>query len=76
MVCVRNNSKLQYNSLGFRPVRNDDDFSDDDYFYSQTHIRDWAPKTGAPMGKVYQDSPSEDEGEDENSLYEKRLLQQ
>ena len=77
MVCVRNNSNLQYNSLGFRPVRNDDDdFSDDDYFYGQKRIKDWAPRTGARVKEVYQDSPSEDEGEDENNLFEKRLLQQ
>ena len=67
-------SNLQYNSLGFRPVRNDDDdFSDDDYFYGQKRIKDWAPRTGARVKEVYQDSPSEDEGEDENNLFEKTV---
>ena len=93
VVCVRSGSKLQYNSLGFQPVRNhDDDLSDDDddYFYGgQGRIKDWAPKTAVRVGAAgggeggrggggveYRDSPSEDEGEDENSLFEKRLLKQ
>jgi hypothetical protein len=79
-VCVKSNSRLQYNSLGFRRVNNDDeDFSDEEeYYYGQSSkIKDWAPKAASKAAKNYRDdSLSSDEGEEENSLFEKRLLRQ
>ena len=84
MVCVKSNSKLQYNSLGFRRVNHDDDdeFSDDDdddFFYGQRGPKkELLSRNGGGGGRrvmdSYRDSPSSDEGEGENALFEKRLL--
>ncbi|XP_070205330.1 carboxypeptidase D-like [Littorina saxatilis] len=77
VICVRSNKSLQYNSLGFKRINDEDDMSDEeDYIYGPGGMNDWAPKAGQKAADVYRDSPSEDEGDDENSLFEKRLLRQ
>ncbi|XP_076452817.1 carboxypeptidase D-like isoform X2 [Babylonia areolata] len=76
VVCRRSGGQLQYNSLGFRQVRNDDDFTDsdeDDFFYRGSNSGKSGLRGVGSGSRVYQDSPSEDEGE--NSLFEKGLLQ-
>nr|KAG5687051.1 hypothetical protein BaRGS_002424 [Batillaria attramentaria] len=74
VICIKSQSKVQYNQLGFRPVRNDDDEDEDeeDYLYGGSRYSDWAPKSGARAAQVFRDSPSEDEEDDK--LFEKRLL--
>lgn len=81
VICVRNRSRLHYNQLGFRPVRNsDDDEEEDDYngnedfFHGHSSSNGWPPKAEARAADIFRDNPSDDEDGDEHSLFEKHLF--
>lgn len=77
VLCIKSQSKVAYNQLGFRPISNKDDDDDEegDYFYGQGRkYTDWAPKSGARATKVFRDVSSDDE-EDDDKLFEKKLIQ-